>query len=359
MDHSSPWGRSADDVVSRKRDMHTQKLHKQRLQNVKSTIDTSQPMTANMRHLTNKEKSKKLAIDRQQTIDLENSKLVEKMAHILRGRSRKLCGEAPFQYDEKRIVQGGSVRTIASRLPARRRELEKIAAENQAIAARIRAQVPNYDHQEMAQHYSKSATYGKNMSRTQRREQRARRHETMLLMQDPADPYTTLKNLGVTSAPGGGRTSSYSAPEKQNTPSTQQGSTREGGGGSTVMTNTTSLSKLTTASEIRRQTAAERGYDLDRRVISSMSIPQKKKTARSRKNDKSSAASYGRFRFQMDHTGREIYPPSLPSMASGSIGSLDNRSQSMTPMLDMMMPRPVLEDEHDSNPVIGIDPACD
>ena len=51
VDLRCPWGRSAEDVVSRKRDFKEQQLHRTRLAAVKSVVDCASPSTVGMPHL--------------------------------------------------------------------------------------------------------------------------------------------------------------------------------------------------------------------------------------------------------------------------------------------------------------------
>mmetsp|Transcript_7521 Transcript_7521/g.19180 ORF Transcript_7521/g.19180 Transcript_7521/m.19180 type:complete len:176 (+) Transcript_7521:74-601(+) len=167
VDYCVPWGRPSEDVIARKRERQSARLNKQRLNNIKSMIDCSAPAVP--KHLANRQKKKQLAVDRQHVIDIENAKLVEKMARILRGQGPKVCGDAPFRL------------TGSKNEPIRRKELEKISNENRAIAARIRQQAPNYDHFKMADDYHVSTGYAKNISRTFKRDQRIENNRRYLM----------------------------------------------------------------------------------------------------------------------------------------------------------------------------------
>ena len=51
VDLRCPWGRSAEDVVSRKRGVKAQELHRTRLAAVRGVVDTSAPSCVGLRHL--------------------------------------------------------------------------------------------------------------------------------------------------------------------------------------------------------------------------------------------------------------------------------------------------------------------
>ena len=49
VDLRTPWGRSAEDVIARKRERYEHTLHRNRLAGIRSTIDCGEPATVDMR----------------------------------------------------------------------------------------------------------------------------------------------------------------------------------------------------------------------------------------------------------------------------------------------------------------------
>lgn len=272
VDYSVPWGRPAEDVIARKREHLSARLNKQRLQNIKPMVDCSAPSVP--KHLANRQKKKQLAVDRQHVIDLENSKLVEKMARILRGQGPKVCGDAPFRL------------TGSKNEPIRRKELEKIESENRAIAKRIRQQAPNYDHYKMADDYHVSTGYAKNISRAHKRDQRIERHQRYLMEKGGED----MGERGVMGSPGD---------------ATGMGSDSDAPNPYAMLIDannmSTSMTKLQTASQVRRQVAKDKGYELQSALTSSRSTPAP--ASRNHSGPNGGNVTYGTYRMQMDHGG--------------------------------------------------------
>ena len=141
------------------------KLHRDRLASIKPSVDCNTPSTVNMKHLTHRLKKKQLADDRQQEIALENRKLMEKMAKILRGQAKPMPGaESNGQPQGPHAPPPFSLGKSKNE-PVRRKMREKIELENMQMAQRLADTTPHYDHHGMADEYSQSVLYMKNISR--------------------------------------------------------------------------------------------------------------------------------------------------------------------------------------------------
>lgn len=123
--------RVGDKASERKRRNYQRKLHLKRLANVKPSIDNKPPKKH--KHLKKNLKKKQQMEERFARIERENQLLLEKMSYIMNTSS----------LDNK----NSSLKYARSmNKSVRKKNLEKITRENQAILERIQAKEPVYNH---------------------------------------------------------------------------------------------------------------------------------------------------------------------------------------------------------------------
>jgi len=141
--------KAADKLSDRKYRAYCRRLHLKRLKNVKPSIDNKAPKRCP--HLRQNLKKKQLMEERFATIERENQLLLEKMSAIM----NKNC------LDNK----NDSLRYAHSMNKGRRKkDLEKITRENQAILYRIQAREPTYNHMEWKNERERNLRYLQNIS---------------------------------------------------------------------------------------------------------------------------------------------------------------------------------------------------
>ena len=84
VDLRCPWGRSREDVVSRKREVKAAELHRLRLSKVRSVVDTSSPPFHDLPHLKSRAKKLQVRDEWNHKISTENKVLMEKIMGIMR-----------------------------------------------------------------------------------------------------------------------------------------------------------------------------------------------------------------------------------------------------------------------------------
>lgn len=161
MDRGIPVGNK---LCARYEDMRRQQLHRDRIVNMKSTIDTSQPRVLALQHLVTNMKREQLLEERYSEIDRENRILLNKMSDIM----------AKPGVSTPRGAPAGTPRTprdVSGRPPSgpvslnrdfRKKELLRITKENQNILKRIQQAQPVYNHVESEGSYRKHQAYVKN-----------------------------------------------------------------------------------------------------------------------------------------------------------------------------------------------------
>lgn len=127
-------------------------MHRERVRNVRSLVDTSLPNVAHMDHVRNNLKKEQMLEERYSEIDRENRILLKKMTEIMRQQAP--AAETPR---EKRQPGPQSLNR-----DARKKELLRITKENQSILRRIQQAQPVYNHIEWEGSHRKQASYLKN-----------------------------------------------------------------------------------------------------------------------------------------------------------------------------------------------------
>lgn len=150
MDRAIPCGSK---LIARKWQDRLLEQHKDRIRNIKSHVDTSEPAVSQLDHLRYNLKKEQLLEDRYTTIDRENRMLLKKMSEIM-----KQPGSGPPLSD--RSHRG----PVSLNRDARKRELLRIARENQTILRRIHQAQPVYNHVEWEGKYRQNMQYLRNCS---------------------------------------------------------------------------------------------------------------------------------------------------------------------------------------------------
>ena len=122
--------RRGNQVAQRKYDEYCQRLHQKRLRTMKAAIDNKAPKRPS--HLRKNLKREQMMEERYATIERENRLLLEKMSAIMQG------GHGIDNKLRKPKNVGSSMNKSF-----RKRELQRITEENQAILRRIQACEPS------------------------------------------------------------------------------------------------------------------------------------------------------------------------------------------------------------------------
>jgi len=109
-----------------------QDRHRQKLRDMKSSVDNKSPRQAT--HLKTKAKTHALMEDRFAQIETENRILLEKMSHIMRNKGG-------VNNKNESAIYAHSLNK-----DRRKRELQRITKQNQQILKRIQNAQPTYDH---------------------------------------------------------------------------------------------------------------------------------------------------------------------------------------------------------------------
>jgi hypothetical protein len=114
------------DVLKHKRELEEYRRHKERVRSQRPLIDTTTPHSLGLKHLATRPKKQQLIEDRRQSVANENAKLMERMAKIMSSHQ-----------EEERFAR------VAGRNEAfRRREIDRINAENRSIVDRLQMVPP-------------------------------------------------------------------------------------------------------------------------------------------------------------------------------------------------------------------------
>lgn len=297
----STWA-PAEDIIARKRDQKAHKMHRARLNASRAMVDSSKPASMNMQHLNDRLKKKQLVEDRRAQIDMENSKLIEKMARIMRGESDGASLSRRADSDPRPAPPAGTgqlsagdwskVGPLSVNEPVRRRQAARIEAENREIAARLKHQTPNYSHAKMERDYGRSVAFKKNISKAQKRDERAKRYAAWKAQHE--DAASTL--------PGGpGSDTYYNGVPTPGGMSIEEASADLGygetlrGGASTIAPNLV----LRTARQVRAEVARARGHDApDHPTASSEAAARASGPA-----ERQQIAVSGRYKLKINHSG--------------------------------------------------------
>lgn len=136
-------------ILARKYDTAKYDAHRSRIANQRATVDNGPPKP--YMHLHLKLKKVQLEEERIAVIERDNRKLLEKMSKIMRTQG---------QVDNRNVYEQKSLN-----FEKRRKELQKIALENQAILKRIQSRRPNISAASLDNDYNRSLDYGANLTR--------------------------------------------------------------------------------------------------------------------------------------------------------------------------------------------------
>lgn len=149
MDRAIPVGNK---ICSRRIQQREQDLHRDRIKNMKSQVDTRTPRVATLEHVKVNLKKEQMMEDRYTEIDRDNRILLKKMTDIMKQQN------AP-SVTPRGPVSGGPV---SLNKDARKKELLRITKENQTILRRIQQAQPVYNHVEWEDEHRKNGSYLKN-----------------------------------------------------------------------------------------------------------------------------------------------------------------------------------------------------
>ncbi|CAK8987774.1 Sperm axonemal maintenance protein CFAP97D1 (CFAP97 domain-containing protein 1) [Durusdinium trenchii] len=146
MDKAIPCGSK---ICTKRIKAREQQMHRERVRNMKSTVDTGMPTVATLEHVKVNLKKEQMMEDRYTAIDRDNRILLKKMTEIMKQQttfppSERKPGPSSLNKD------------------ARRKELLRITRENQSILKRIQQAQPVYNHVEWEDQHRRNATYLKN-----------------------------------------------------------------------------------------------------------------------------------------------------------------------------------------------------
>ncbi|KAF4690558.1 hypothetical protein FOZ63_032414 [Perkinsus olseni] len=142
-------------ICARKVDERNKEIHKQKLKEMRSTVDTREPQVCHLEHMRINAKREQLLEERYCEIDRENRILLQKMSDIMRQPSATLQSAQPTGG----MNQQGPVSLNKT---LRKRELMRITRENQGILRRIQNAQPQYSHVQWEQSYRQNRYYLRN-----------------------------------------------------------------------------------------------------------------------------------------------------------------------------------------------------
>lgn len=177
VDLRCPWGRPGDDCVYRKREAMKYRLHLERISQSKAIVDSSEPTTTHMRHLTIRARKKQNSHDLQHKIAHENRLLLEKMARIMQQPSHRLKSSTSCPALGTSVLEQNR---IGVNEPVRRQRQQKIVQENRLLAHRLRELAPHYDRVKLVKDHEQQRQYLKNISRAEKLEQRLQSQRRIL-----------------------------------------------------------------------------------------------------------------------------------------------------------------------------------
>lgn len=156
MDRAIPVGNK---LCARYEDMRRQQLHRERIMNMKSTIDTTQPKVLALGHLVTNMKREQLLEERYSEIDRENRILLNKMSEIM---AKPGVSTPRGASGTPRTPRDASRGPVSLNRDFRKKELLRITKENQNILKRIQQAQPVYNHVESEGSYRKHQAYVRN-----------------------------------------------------------------------------------------------------------------------------------------------------------------------------------------------------
>jgi len=151
MDRAIPVGNK---ICSRRVQQREQDMHRERIRNMKSTVDTRTPTVATLEHVKVNLKKEQMMEDRYTEIDRDNRILLKKMTDIMKQQNNTTPVVTP-----RAPASGGPV---SLNKDARKKELLRITRENQSILKRIQQAQPVYNHVEWEDEHRKNSNYLRN-----------------------------------------------------------------------------------------------------------------------------------------------------------------------------------------------------
>mmetsp|Transcript_2568 Transcript_2568/g.7095 ORF Transcript_2568/g.7095 Transcript_2568/m.7095 type:complete len:267 (+) Transcript_2568:83-883(+) len=144
----------ANKILEEKWVKHCQDLHRKKLKEMRSYVDTTAPTTTRLSHLSENLKKQQLDEERYSQIERENYLLLDKMSYIM---------THPQLLDEKYMGAPVSYGKSLNK-EFRKRELMRITEENQQILRRIQQKEPHYSHLEWEEKARRDDEYLRNCS---------------------------------------------------------------------------------------------------------------------------------------------------------------------------------------------------
>eukprot|EP00929_Paragymnodinium_shiwhaense_P088304 TRINITY_DN4859_c0_g1_i2.p1 TRINITY_DN4859_c0_g1~~TRINITY_DN4859_c0_g1_i2.p1 ORF type:complete len:459 (-),score=94.53 TRINITY_DN4859_c0_g1_i2:130-1506(-) len=165
MDRVIPYPRK---ICEKRWEQRRHEMHRERLQNIKPTIDTREPKAVRMEHVFNNLKKEQMLEERYSEIDRENRILLKKMSDIMRSprdlTPRVTPRVTPRETPRGPAASGGAGGPHSLNRDARKKELLRITRENQHILRRIQQAQPVYNHVEWDADHRKNSAYLKNVA---------------------------------------------------------------------------------------------------------------------------------------------------------------------------------------------------
>eukprot|EP00930_Biecheleria_cincta_P029654 TRINITY_DN205_c0_g2_i1.p1 TRINITY_DN205_c0_g2~~TRINITY_DN205_c0_g2_i1.p1 ORF type:complete len:302 (-),score=62.60 TRINITY_DN205_c0_g2_i1:153-1058(-) len=148
MDRAIPGGNK---ICSQRIQQRALDMHRDRIKNMKSQVDTRTPMVAHLEHVKVNLKKEQMMEDRYTEIDRDNRILLKKMTDIMKQQNTPTV-----------TPRGPASGPVSLNKDARKKELLRITRENQSILKRIQQAQPVYNHVEWEDEHRKNSNYMKN-----------------------------------------------------------------------------------------------------------------------------------------------------------------------------------------------------
>eukprot|EP00931_Biecheleriopsis_adriatica_P023966 TRINITY_DN15029_c0_g1_i1.p1 TRINITY_DN15029_c0_g1~~TRINITY_DN15029_c0_g1_i1.p1 ORF type:complete len:311 (+),score=55.64 TRINITY_DN15029_c0_g1_i1:117-1049(+) len=132
-----------------------QEMHRDRIKNMKSQVDTRVPTVAMFDHIKVNLKKEQMMEDRYSEIDRDNRILLKKMTEIMKQQTT-------YPATNRASSRASSTGPVSLNRDARKKELLRITRENQSILKRIQQAQPVYNHVEWEDEHRRNAGYLKN-----------------------------------------------------------------------------------------------------------------------------------------------------------------------------------------------------
>jgi hypothetical protein len=130
-------------LCAQKEEERRQALHRNKLRDIRSTLDTKPPEVMKLDHLRTNAKREQLLDERFMEIDRSNRILLQKMGEIM----------APGKKQNSSLNPGSGLGGKSLNSASRKKEFDRITHENLHILKRIQRAQPMYDHVKWEQHH--------------------------------------------------------------------------------------------------------------------------------------------------------------------------------------------------------------